>query len=86
MGFGEMKQEHTLKVVGHGKVMLMPDEVEIVFFLQQTDKSFAKAQQDVKARFSQLEQMVLDFGLPADGAADAGVRDGQSDGAWFFPS
>lgn len=64
MSFSEMKQEHTLKVVGHGKVMLMPDEVEIVFFLQQTDKSFAKAQQSVKARFSQLEQMVLDFGLP----------------------
>ena len=64
MTLGEMKKEHTLKVVGHGKVMLMPDEVEIVFFLQQTDKSFAKAQQRVKVRFAQLEQMVLDFGLP----------------------
>ena len=36
MDYREMKKEHaehTLKVVGHGKVELMPDEVEIVFFL-----------------------------------------------------
>ena len=82
MGFGEMKQEHTLKVVGHGKVMLMPDEVEIVFFLQQTDKSFAKRQGPVLAAGADGAR----FWFAADGAADAGVRDGQSDGAWFFPS
>ena len=51
MDYREMKKEHaehTLKVVGHGKVELMPDEVEIVFFLQQQDKSFVKAQTKVK--------------------------------------
>lgn len=67
MDYREMKKEHaehTLKVVGHGKVELMPDEVEIVFFLQQQDKSFVKAQTKVKARFGELERMVADFGLP----------------------
>ena len=67
MDYREMKKEHaehTLKVVGHGKVELMPDEVEIVFFLQQQDKSFVKAQAKVKARFGELERMVADFGLP----------------------
>lgn len=60
----EERIEQTLKVSGHGKVELMPDEVEIVFFLQQQDKSFVKAQAKVKARFGELEKMVADFGLP----------------------
>lgn len=59
----EERIEQTLKVSGHGKVELMPDEVEIVFFLQQQDKSFVKAQAKVKARFGELEKMVADFGL-----------------------
>lgn len=60
----EERKEQTLKVSGHGKVELMPDEVEIVFFLQQQDKSFVRAQEKVKARSGELEKMVADFGLP----------------------
>ena len=60
----EERKEQTLKVSGHGKVELMPDEVEIIFFLQQQDKSFVRAQAKVKARSGELEKMVADFGLP----------------------
>lgn len=60
----EERKEQTPKVSGHGKVELMPDEVEIVFFLQQQDKPFVRAQAKVKARSGELEKMVADFGLP----------------------
>lgn len=64
MEFSDTDRNHTLKVIGHGKAVLMPDEVEIVFFLQQRDKSFVNAQTKVKAKFEELEQLVATFDLP----------------------
>ncbi len=60
-----MTRERTLKVTGQAEALLPPDEVEILFYLRARDKSFAQAQQKVKAKFQRLTNLASTLQLPA---------------------
>lgn len=60
-----MTKAHTLKVTGHAEASLPPNEVEILFYLRARDQAFTKAQQQVKAKFAQLTELVKTLQLPA---------------------